>query len=144
MAVKLTHIALRVNNIECSAAFYKKYADLDLVAQRQENHTRVAWLGNARVKDHFVIVLLEMPYQNGDQPSYDHLGLEVASLVEIDRRADLARQEGVLAFGPQHMGPVAGYLCLIRDPDGNRVEFSYNQKIEAALENAELMEPETP
>ncbi|MGC9327361.1 MAG: VOC family protein, partial [Candidatus Hinthialibacter sp.] len=36
---RLTHIALRVKNIEASAAFYKKYAELEIVAQRQENKT---------------------------------------------------------------------------------------------------------
>lgn len=133
MLPKLTHIALRVKNIEISAAFYKKYADLDIVARREEDNTRVAWLGNPSVKERFVIVLLELPYQSSNQPSYDHLGLDVSSKDEVDRMAQIAREDGTLAFGPEYLGPVAGYLCLIRDPDGNNIEFSYEQEIDGAL-----------
>lgn len=132
---RLTHIALRVRNIETTAAFYKKYVGLDVVAQRREKKTRVAWLGNPEVKNDFVLVLLEMPYVNSIQPSYDHFGLDVPTREEVDRCAELARQDGILDFGPEDMGPVAHYLCLIRDPDGNGVEFSCGQEVGGALEN---------
>jgi catechol 2,3-dioxygenase-like lactoylglutathione lyase family enzyme len=133
MTPKLTHIALRVKNIEASAAFYQKYACLEIVAQREENGTRVVWLGNSAVKDHFVIVLLEMDYSPCVQPSYDHFGLDVHSKEEVDRMAAMAKEEGCLSFGPETLGPVAGYLCLVCDPDGNQIEFSFNQEIDSAL-----------
>lgn len=132
---RLTHIALRVKNIEATAAFYQKYAGMEIIAQRQENQTRVAWLGNPEVKDDFVIVALELPYQPNDRPSYDHFGLSVSSREEVDRMAEIARQDGVLFFGPKYMGPVAMYLCLARDPDGNAIEFSYGQEVERVLDN---------
>ena len=131
---RLTHIALRVKNIEATAAFYKKYAGLEIVAQRKEHKTRVAWLGNPDVKEDFVIVALEMPYINSNQPSYDHFGLSLSSREDVDRVAEIARKEGILNFGPKNMGPVAMYLCLVRDPDGNAVEFSFGQEVENILE----------
>lgn len=131
---RLTHIALRVKNIESTADFYKKFAGLNIVAQRKENQTRVAWLGNPEVKEDFVIVLLEMPYQPSGQPSYDHFGLSLPSREDVDRVAEFARREGVLDFGPKDMGPVAMYLCLVRDPDGNAIEFSHGQEVENVLE----------
>lgn len=140
MNPKLTHIALRVKNIEASAAFYKKYVNLEIVAQREETNTRVAWLGNKKVKEHFVIVLLEMPYNASEQPSYDHFGLDVPAKEDIDRMAEIARQDDTLAFGPKYVGPVAGYLCLIRDPDGNCIEFSHDQKIDGYLNNEVIHE----
>jgi len=30
---------------------------------------------------------------------------------------------------PVYAGPVVGYFCLVEDPDGNHVEFSYGQPI---------------
>ncbi|MBN2329814.1 MAG: VOC family protein [Candidatus Omnitrophica bacterium] len=132
---QLTHIALRVKNIEAAVEFYKKYAELEVVAQRQDNKTRVAWLGNSDVKENFVIVLLEMPYSPTDQPSYDHFGLSLPSRKDVDRLAEIARREGVLDFGPKDMGPVAMYLCLVRDPDGNAIEFSCGQEVENVLES---------
>ena len=131
---KLTHFALRVGNIEKSAVFYQKYAGLEIVAQRREHKTRVAWLGNPDVFGEMVVVLLELPYESCDRPSCDHFGLALPSNADVDRVANIAREEGVLAFGPKDMGPVAKYLCLILDPDGNRIEFSCGQEIEAVLE----------
>ncbi|HQH73168.1 MAG TPA: VOC family protein [bacterium] len=132
---RLTHVALRVKNIERSAAFYKKYLGLEIITQRREHKTRVAWLGNPRVKEDFVVVLLEMPYEASPRPSYDHFGLDLPSREAVDEYAALAREEGILEFGPEAMGPVANYLCLIRDPDGNGIEFSHGQDIENVLEN---------
>ncbi|HOJ61358.1 MAG TPA: VOC family protein [bacterium] len=132
---RLTHVALRVKNIEKSAAFYRKYLGLEVIAQRQEHKTRVAWLGNPRVKEDFVIVLLELPYEASPQPSYDHFGLDLPTREAVDEYAAMAEADGLLEFGPETMGPVANYLCLIRDPDGNGIEFSYGQDIESVLEN---------
>jgi hypothetical protein len=29
-----------------------------------------------------------------------------------------------------YAGPVVGYFCIVSDPDGNQVEFSYGQPID--------------
>ena len=36
---------------------------------------------------------------------------------------------GVLALEPTYAGPIVGYFCIVLDPDGNQVEFSYGQPI---------------
>lgn len=125
----MTHIALRVKNIERTAAFYKKYADLDLISLRMETQTRVGWLGNPEINDSFIIVLLEMPYEHSHKTSYDHLGIDLTTRERVDAIADLAREEGILAYEPEDHGPVAGYLCMVYDPDGNHVEFSSGQHV---------------
>jgi len=28
-----------------------------------------------------------------------------------------------------YAGPIVGYFCIVTDPDGNQVEFSYGQPI---------------
>ncbi len=133
----MTHIALRVKNIEESAAFYKKYVDLDIVSSRKEHTTRVAWLGNPEVKNTFVIVLLEMPYKTCEQPSFDHIGLDMETRERVDAIAAIAREEGILAMEPDFLGPVAGYLCMVSDPDGNRVEFSAGQDVGIIVDHDE-------
>jgi lactoylglutathione lyase len=30
-------------------------------------------------------------------------------------------------LGPMYRNPVVGYICLVRDPDGNNIEFSVEQ-----------------
>lgn len=133
MKPKLTHIGLCVGNIETSAAFYKQYADLEIISQRQEHEMRVAWLGNPAVNSTFIIVLLEMNHQQSESPSFHHLGLQVDTKDQVDAVAQTARQDGILIEEPADHGPVAGYLCVIRDPDGNGVEFSYGQEVFEAL-----------
>jgi len=36
---------------------------------------------------------------------------------------------GVLVWEPQWMAPHIGYICSARDPDGNVIEFSFDQKV---------------
>lgn len=129
MKPKLTHIGLCVENIETSAAFYKKFADLDVISERKEHDMRVAWLGNPSVNNTFIIVLLEMGHQKCDSPSYHHLGLQFETQEEVDAIALKAKEKGILIEDAGDHGPVAGYLCVIRDPDGNGVEFSYGQEV---------------
>ena len=44
----------------------------------------------------------------------------------------MARADGLLEVPPHDGGPVVGYYCVVRDPDGNHVEFSYGQPIDPA------------
>ena len=42
-----------------------------------------------------------------------------------------AEPAGCLAMPPTQMPDPIGYICLLRDPDGNMVEFSYDQGVYA-------------
>ena len=61
--------------------------------------------------------------------SIAHLGISVESRDEVDRIAAMAKEEGRLVLGPIYRNPVVGYICLVRDPDGNNVEFSVEQDL---------------
>jgi len=57
--VGLTHVALLVGDLDASVAFYAKYARMEIVHQRADGHSRVAWVSD-RTRP-FVIVLIEVP-----------------------------------------------------------------------------------
>ena len=62
---------------------------------------------------------------------FAHLGIELPTKDAVDdvaRRADTA---GCLAWAPQQLPPPVGYICALTDPDGNMVEFSYDQGVYA-------------
>jgi catechol 2,3-dioxygenase-like lactoylglutathione lyase family enzyme len=59
-----------------------------------------------------------------------HLGFAVESRDDVDAAANTARDEDILMIPPHDAGPVVGYFCIVRDPDGNQVEFSYGQPID--------------
>jgi len=39
----------------------------------------------------------------------------------------MAKEDGCLVLGPMYRNAVVGYICLVRDPDGNNIEFSVEQ-----------------
>lgn len=126
----LTHIALAVRDLERTVAFYRKHVRLHVVHQRVDGGMRVAWLADREQDAEFVLVLLEMPdgVERGPR-TLQHLGFAVPSRDEVDQAAAAARTDGVLVLEPVEGGPIVGYFCLIEDPDGNHVEFSFGQPI---------------
>jgi len=124
-------------------AFYDKYTTLENIHERQDPETnlRSVWLANPGDKTEqaarFVLVLIEgsLPKQiTGDieeeygfLTSISHLGISLNTRDEVDQIAAMAEEEGILVLGPMYRNDVVGYICLIRDPDGNNIEFSVEQ-----------------
>ena len=126
----LTHVALGVRDLDRTIAFYKKHVQLHVVHERADSGMRVAWLADREPDAEFVLVLLEHGVESPAGPTtLLHIGFAVASREEVDRAAAAARAEGILVLEPVYAGPIVGYFCLIEDPDGNHVEFSYGQPI---------------
>jgi catechol 2,3-dioxygenase-like lactoylglutathione lyase family enzyme len=98
--------------------------------EREGNSMRVAWLGWGEDPPKFVIVLLEGPYERNAQPPYQHIGMAVESRDAVDAVYERAKADGLAdLWAPTYAGPVVGYFCGVRDPDGNMVEFSHGQRI---------------
>lgn len=129
MPPQLTHVALRVQDLERSIAFYERYAALHVCHDRNDDGTRVVWLSEQPDDPHFVFVLIPMAHADAVQPGVHHFGFAMASREEVDEMADTARAHGVLRDGPKDAGPIVGYYCIVEDPDGNWVEFSHGQSI---------------
>jgi catechol 2,3-dioxygenase-like lactoylglutathione lyase family enzyme len=127
--MKCTHVALQVRDMERTIAFYQRYCGMRVVKDRTDAF-RVVWVGWGEDPPRFVLVLLGKDYAANRQPEYQHLGLAVDSRAEVDELAARARADGrAVDWPPQDGGPVVGYFCGLRDPDGNMVEFSYGQRI---------------
>lgn len=61
--------------------------------------------------------------------NFGHLGVACASIEEIDKKAEMARSEGVLRKEPVQAGDPVGYFVFFADPDGNTLELSYGQRV---------------
>ena len=127
----LTHLALGVRDLDRTIAFYRKHARLHVVHERHDHGSRVVWLSDRQEKPQFVLVLFHVA---SDPPvsasTLQHLGFALGSREEVDSAAAAARADGVLMAEPVYAGPIVGYFCLLSDPDGNPVEFSYGQPID--------------
>ena len=141
----LTHIALPVRDLDETLAFYAKYTTMQKIHERTDPDTglRTAWLANeadrTATSARFVIVLIsgslptnitgDIQEEYGFLTSISHLGLSLDSREEVDAVAAMAAEDGVLVIGPMYRNPVVGYICMIKDPDGNNLEFSVEQDL---------------
>ena len=137
--VGFTHVALLVGDLDASIGFYARYADMQVVHQRAEHGSRVAWVSD-RTRP-FVIVLIQVPsyvprafvrFANRLVRlvvPFEHMGVGCASRDEVDRRCARAREEGCLSRGPADYGPPVGYWAFLTDPDGHTLELSYGQEV---------------
>jgi catechol 2,3-dioxygenase-like lactoylglutathione lyase family enzyme len=64
---------------------------------------------------------------------FAHLGIELPTRAAVDDIAARGRAEGCLAWEPEELGPPVGYVCALTDPDGNMVEFSFDQGVFAKV-----------
>lgn len=146
----LTHIALPVRDLDATLAFYRKYTTLEVIHEREDPETKLktAWLANPGDKTDagggigvqaatFVIVLIagslpknitgDIEEEYGFLTSISHLGLSCDTREDVDRLAAMAKEDGCLLLGPMYRNVVVGYICVVKDPDGNNLEFSVEQ-----------------
>ena len=129
MRPRFTHVALRVKDLDRSVAFYAKYPRLVVCHERVDEGTRVVWLAEQAEDPEFVFVLIPMAHAQVERPGVHHFGFTVEDRAAVDEVAARARGDGILREGPRDAGPVVGYFCVVEDPDGNWVEFSFGQPI---------------
>ena len=61
----------------------------------------------------------------------DRMNVEVnaTTIKELTAPYELVKtmRASILVLGPMYRNDVVGYICLIKDPDGNNIEFSVEQ-----------------
>ena len=133
-----THMALCVKDIEKSIAWYEKYTHFKVLARNEDVNGYGAWLGDPEQVDQpFLLVIAEFfegkdPFAPNKHPAigpFAHFGIETTTREKIDEIAKMAEADGCLALGPQQMPDPIGYICFIKDPDGNTIEYSYDQGV---------------
>lgn len=126
MPVRWTHVVLKVADLDRSIAFYGRLCGLEVVRDgRPGGHT--VWLAprGSASPPAFVLVL----YLTAVDCRIDHLGFQCASRAEVDRIAAEGARLGIVAEGPFDGGGDIGYVVMLRDPDGHRVEFTAGQPL---------------
>ena len=133
-----THLALSVTDIDTMIDWYTTYTPLQLLVKREDANGYGAWLGHPDAPDTpFILVFAQFfpghePDENSKPKplgSFAHLGFEVAERSDIDEIAAIAEEGGWLATPPTQLPYPIGYICMVRDPDGNTVEFSHDQGV---------------
>jgi catechol 2,3-dioxygenase-like lactoylglutathione lyase family enzyme len=126
----LTHVATRSRDVAKSVEFYQRYVGLHVVHDRLDDAVRVVWLSETAEDPKFVLVIIGIPHEEYvDRSLAEHFGYDLPSREAVDAIAARGAEEGILLQGPVYAGPIVGYFCMLRDPDGNIVEFSHGQPI---------------
>ncbi|MEN9505469.1 MAG: hypothetical protein RI958_1395 [Actinomycetota bacterium] len=135
--MRWTHIALPATDIDTMIDWYTRFTPLELLDRREDADGYGAWLGHSDQADKpFILVLVSFfrDQDKGAQPimaPFAHIGVEVTSRAEVEAIADRGRAEGCLVWEPTDMPPPIGYICALKDPEGNMIEFSYDQGVYA-------------
>ncbi|WP_417591222.1 VOC family protein [Parasphingorhabdus sp.] len=133
-----THLALIVKDIEKTIAWYEKYTHLEVLSRNEDGQGYGAWMADREdAESPFVLVLAQFfegmdpfaPAEHGTLGPFAHIGIEVMAREDVDRLAAMGKEDGCLALGPTQMPAPVGYICFLKDPDGNTVEFSYDQGV---------------
>lgn len=128
VAPTLTHVAIHARDVEASVTFYQRYCNLIESHRRVDDNVTVVWLAEAGREREFVIVLIGVAHADAVDPQpLAHLGYAVASRAEVDRLGEMGALDGILVEKPKDAGAIVGYFCMVHDPDGNWVEFSFGQ-----------------
>ncbi len=132
-----THVALPCADVEASIAFYTEFTPMELLDKRTDALGHGAWLGHSDSAERpFILVLIEFFASSGQEglgllKPFAHLGIELSSLEEVDEIARRGEAAGCLNMPPTEMPPPVGYICALNDPDGNVIEYSYDQGVYA-------------
>jgi len=138
-----THMALRVADMDATIEWYTAMTPLELIDRREDEMGYGAWLGMpGETNNPFLLVLAQFfpetdPFKEAPIATlapFAHLGMEMPTREAIDAIAERARESDCLAMPPTMMPPPIGYICMLRDPDGNMVEFSWDQGVYATLQ----------
>ncbi|MEP1150642.1 MAG: VOC family protein [Balneola sp.] len=120
----LNHITIRVNRIDASKEFYGDILGFEVVRTMGQSMA-VYDIGGG---DTMVIVEAETSYDPTSRDfRVDHFGFYVDTPEKIDELATYFRDKEVtIMSGPANRKK--GRFLFIADPDGNMIEFMYEEK----------------
>ena len=126
--MKWTHFTLPVADVEGSIRFFTEICGLSVVRDRRLEGGNTIWLGPEPKKGadpEFVLVIakgtVEVPL--------DHFGFQCSSLSELQNIAKSAEDDGSLVTEPTYAGGSIGHFCMVREPSGHLVEFTFGQPL---------------
>jgi lactoylglutathione lyase len=137
-APRWTHVALRVSDIQATIDWYTEFTPLQLLDRREDEDGYGAWLGHPDSGEFpFILVVAQFfPDRDPFAPApinslgpFNHMGIEMPDREGVDAIAARAESAGCLGMPATQMPDPIGYICMLRDPDGNMVEFSYDQGV---------------
>jgi lactoylglutathione lyase len=123
------HIQFKVKDADLSIRFYSEYLGMGAVMdQKDSDGRRWVWLRFSENPYAPLFVLVEnnqFGKAGSLAMSLQHLSFRLPDLKPVEEISAKAKKDDCLVEAAQYGGHMRGYFCLISDPDGNLLEFSY-------------------
>lgn len=125
-----------MHDVDASIEWYARHTPLTLIARRHDSQGESAWMADpATTEAPMVLVLVAMEADAEKGPTatmapFAHIGIELPTRAAVDEMAARGAATGCLEWEVQDLPPPVGYVCALTDPDGNMVEFSFDQQVE--------------
>ena len=128
--------------MDATIAWYSEFTPLELIDRREDDMGYGAWLGMpGETNNPFILVIAQFfahsdPFADAPIATltpFAHFGIELPNKDDVDAMAERAKEADCLAMPPTMMPQPIGYITMLRDPDGNMVEFSWDQGVFSTL-----------
>lgn len=123
------HLLLKTKDADHSIRFYSDYLGMAAVLdQKDKDGSRWVWLRFSENPTAPYLVLLEKsgPEKALPAPTTSQLlSFRLGDMKRVQDIAEKAKKENCLLEGTSEGGALRGYFCLVSDPDGNQLEFSW-------------------
>lgn len=124
------HILFKVKDADISLRFYSEYLGLAAVVDQKDiEGNRWVWMRFLENPHAPLFVLTEdsqwkKPNQ-AVETSFQRMGFRMNDLEPVEEISERAKKENCLVEPAHYGGHLRGYYCVVVDPDGNLLEFSY-------------------
>lgn len=123
------HITFKVKDADASIRFYSEYLGMNAVQdQKDSDGKRWVWMRFSENPNAPLFVLVEdTQFKGGAGPaqSLQAFSFRMADMKPVEEMSARAKKDGHLVEAAAYGGHMKGYFCIVADPDGNRLEFSY-------------------
>lgn len=125
------HVLFKVKDADASIRFYSEYLGMNAVQdQKDSDGRRWVWLRFSENPNAPLFALLEdTQFKGAPAPppgqSLQAFCFRMTDLKPVEEMSARAKQDGHLIEAAAYGGHMRGYFCVVADPDGNRLEFSY-------------------
>ena len=129
MPPRMTHICLHVIDVYECVRFYTNYCKMQTIDERIKEGEGDVYMSEIGRQSEMVF-----QFKSGGKnlplgaEEERHFGFVVETKQAVDDIANRAREDGILFFEPDEYLPGA-YMCGVKDPNGNCVEFSYGHPV---------------
>lgn len=120
------HVLFKVKDADLSIRFYSEFLGMGAVRdQRDSDGKRWVWMRFSENPYAPLFVFVEEPHLRPPTGVHALFGFRLPDLKPVEEISAKAKNENCLVEAAGYGGHTKGYFCLISDPDGNLLEFSY-------------------